>query len=544
MPEKRLNILLLFTDQQRFDTINAAGYPHMVTPNLDRLVNEGCLFRNAYSPCPVCVPARHHLLTGTTVRKHGFTDNVQPPMDASIPTLASLLSTAGYCTKAIGKMHFRPSRNQNGFDSLELMESHPARREDDEYAMYLKSVGLGHIQNLHGVWNVLYEAPQRSIIDDKHHGSTWVADRTIAFLESLKNDSAFFCWSSWLAPHPPLSVPESVRDLYKGKDLPKPIASITEENTFTKLLSQDLTWPPEENRADFFRRRQEAYYAQISFVDQQIGRVLDALEKSGKLDETLIIFSSDHGEMLGDHNAIQKAQPYESASRIPLVMRYPRRLEKGSVREEFFDLNDVLPTVLDLIGITHPDPSSLPGESVFREDKDRSVQYLSLGRKGRRFATVRDQRYKYTYYYGAGILDELFDLELDPGETMNLLRVQPEAPFVIELREKMKTLVKEFETQWGVLNEAIDDKGELMVFAQDKHWNLEQSYQAQVQSFPEWPDQISDPEEAEAMNNFAYEALECVKDQSPLKLNKLNLETWRKKGGDESFFEYIRSHDL
>lgn len=114
-----------------------------------------------------------------------------------------------------------------------------------------------------------------------------------------------------------------MRDLYRDKDLPKPIKSLTGENTFTKLLSQDLTWPPEEGRQEFFRRRQEAYYSQITFVDRQVGRILEALERIGQLDNPLIIFTSNHGEMLGDHNAIQKAQPYESASRIPLIMRYP-----------------------------------------------------------------------------------------------------------------------------------------------------------------------------------------------------------------------------
>ena len=116
----RPNVLILMTDQQRFDTIAAAGYPHMVTPNLDRLVREGCLCRQAYTPNPICIPARYHLLTGLTVRRHGFAGNTATPMNPSVPTLPGLLSDAGYDTRAIGKMHFTPERNRHGFDEMIL----------------------------------------------------------------------------------------------------------------------------------------------------------------------------------------------------------------------------------------------------------------------------------------------------------------------------------------------------------------------------------------------------------------------------------------
>lgn len=508
----RPNILLLMTDQQRFDTIATAGYPHMITPNLDRLVREGCLYRNAYTPNPICIPARYHVLTGRTVRAHGFSTNAGPPLAGSIPTLPGLLSDAGYETRAIGKMHFKPPRRHHGFDRMELSEETPVTREADEYAMYLKSVGLGRVQNIHGVRNLLYEAPQRSLVPEQHHGSKWVADRTIDFLETNRGRQPFFCWTSWIAPHPPFDVPDSVADLYRDKELPAPIRDVTTPNTFTRVMSDDNTLPPADQRDAFMRRRREAYYAQITFVDQQIGRILDALEHTGLLDDTAIIFTSDHGEMLGDHGSHQKAQPYDSCARVPMIVRYPSRVEAGSTFEPFCDLNDILPTALDLAGVEHPHSDDLPGGSLLRDDKDRSTQYLSLGAKGRRWATVRDDRFKYTYYYGLPE-QELFDMEQDPGETTNLLQARPDDADIVDTRDRLYRLVVEHETRWGIEGEVVDANGSLRRYSEPDHGPPGHAAQLRAKQFPKFPGMIADPAERAAMNDFAAEVIEAVRDE-------------------------------
>ena len=235
--DNRPNILLLMTDQQRFDTIHAAGYDFMKTPNLDRLVEDGCLYRYAYSPNPICLAARHNLLTGLTARHHRFPDNVHDiSTRADLPTLPRILSDNGYETRSIGKMHFIPARRHNGFDKMELMEELPNYREQDEYAMYLKEVGLGHIQNIHGVRNLLYMLPQRSIVPEEHHGTFWVGQRTAKFIRSNNGRHPFFLWSSWIAPHPPFDIIDRFADMYRDVDLPEPyqsntpLASLTEEN--------------------------------------------------------------------------------------------------------------------------------------------------------------------------------------------------------------------------------------------------------------------------------------------------------------------------
>jgi arylsulfatase A-like enzyme len=526
--------LLLMTDQQRFDTIAAAGYPHMITPNLDRLVREGCLYRSAYTPNPICLPARYHVLTGQTVRCHGYSTNAGPPLPGAVPTLPQLLADAGYDTRAIGKMHFLPPRRHHGFNRMELMEERPRRRDWDEYAMYLQSVGFGHVQNLHGIRNLLYEVPQRSLVPDEHHGSTWVADRTIAYLEQIGGTQPFFCWSSWIAPHPPFNLPLSVADLYRDVPLPEPIRDVTVPNEFTRVMSDDNTCPPPDDREAFMRRRREAYYAQITYVDRQVGRILDALDAAGQLDNTLIIFTSDHGEMLGDHGSHQKAQPYDSCARIPLVVRYPDRLAPGSVNDAFCDLNDILPTALDVAGVAHPAPAALPGGSLFGDSKDRSTQYLSLGAQGRRFATLRDRRYKYTYYYG--ITDhELFDMANDPDETTNLLVTRGDDPEIQAVRDGLHALVVDHELRWGIEGETVDEHGELCRSETPDHGPPGHAVQSRASQFPLFPEVLADPAERAALTPFAEEAAAAVADEPLSALQRFDLSSWREHGADAAF---------
>lgn len=536
------NILLLMTDQQRFDTIAAAGYDHMITPNLDRLVREGCLFRRAYTPNPICVPARYHTLTGTTVRHHGYAGNTNIPMDISIPTIPSLLSAAGYETRAIGKMHFQPARNHHGFHKMELSEETPRTREADEYAMYLKSVGLGHVQNIHGLRGLLYEWPQRSLVPEEHHGTKWVADRTIDFLETNRGRQPFFCWSSWIAPHPPFDVPESLKDLYKDRDLPKPIRSETTPNEFTRVMSLDNTIPPEGEEEAFFRRRQEVYFTQITHVDQQVGRVLDALERTGLLDETLIIFTADHGEQMGDHGTYQKGQPYDSASHIPMIMRYPKRLQPGSERHDFVDLNDILPTILDLTGVEHPRPDMLPGCSIFGDDKDRSTQYISLGTEGRRFATVVDERYKYTYYYSLEER-ELFDLQEDPGETVNLLDTPPDDPDIQAVVDRLHRQVAEHEARWGPPGH-VDEQGELRRFPELQHASTADLYHIRAKQVPFMPKKEMDPDLRAAFTPYAEEAIQATKDEPLSQLHRLDVSAWRDEGATDEWVERVQREKL
>lgn len=444
------NILLITTDQQRYDTIRAMGYDFMVTPNLDRLAAEGCRYPNAYSCNPVCMAARHNIITGLPARYHGFDDNYfeENPkvIPYDLPTFPQILSDSGYDTAAVGKMHFQPCRRHNGFTKMELMEEIPRNLDDDEYAKYLKENGYGDVQSIHGVRHLLYMLPQRSLIDEAHHGSSWVSERSIHYLKENAGKRPFFLWASFIAPHPPFDVPDGWADLYKGKELPPLKASKTPVSTAAEGKKCIADYPEER----YLQRARELYYASISFVDYNIGKILDYLKETGEYDNTLILFTSDHGEMLGDYGTFQKMLPYDSASRIPFIARYPKKLDAGSIDGRFVDLNDLLPTFLDIAGAVYPRPEILPGESIFIKGgkKERSVQYVEYGHENKRWICLRNKRYKYNYYYGGG-REELFDMEQDPDETTNLLYGNPGSE-ILAVKEDLRFLLTEYEKRCGL----------------------------------------------------------------------------------------------
>lgn len=514
----KMNILLITTDQQRYDTVRACGFEHMVTPNLDALAEDGCIYPNACSPNPVCMAARHNILTGLTARFHGFDDNYfedNPrviPYD--LPTLPQLLSDGGYDTAAIGKMHFQPCRRHNGFTKMELMEEIPRYREDDEYAVYLKEQGFGDIGSIHGVRHLLYMLPQRSLVDEKHHGSTWVADRTIAYLKENGGRRPFFLWSSFIAPHPPFDVPEGWADLYRGKDLPPlkktrtPVSELAEEN-------KGIADYPDEQ---YLLRARELYLASISFVDYQVGRILRQLKEMGIYENTLILFTSDHGEMLGDYGTFQKFLPYDSSVKIPMILRCPGRICPGSEDRRFADLNDILPTCLDAADISYPNPEILPGESLLEKDgfKDRQTQYVEYGHGNRRWISMRDQRYKYNYYFGGG-KEELFDMKCDPDESENLLYGGELDPVYAEVRDRLHSRLTQIEARYGL--KGYVKRGELAVFEEYKRCFYRENN----------PPMFPGKEKGKYMS-LEEEVRKAVENEPVVKLEELDLNYYTEKG--------------
>jgi arylsulfatase len=455
---KKPNILLLITDQQRHDTIACAhtGACDLRTPNFDRLAAGGLRFARAYSPNPVCIPARYNLLTGLTARFHGHADNGSAPLPGGIPCLPQILSEAGYLTHAVGKMHFQPMREHHGFHRMELMEETPRYRQDDDYLRHLQAVGC-RVLHQHGVRHLLYHQPQRSLVPEEHHGTRWVADRAIDFLERNANGPRpFFLKASWIAPHPPENVPERLADCYVGARLPPRIPRVEqrpgrEDILPTARATRHLGDGMVEGDAARLRRHQEHYHASLAFVDEQMGRVLDALDRLGVADETLVIATSDHGEMLGDLDCFQKSVPYEGASRIPLILRWPGRMAAGEVeRERFADLNDILPTCLGAACLPYPGHETLPGSSLLdlSRGRDRTVQYVENGQGAKRWISWRDTRYKYVYAFYGG-WEALFDLEHDPGEQCNLL-VDGVPAELRPVRDRLFRQLVAHEERWGL----------------------------------------------------------------------------------------------
>ena len=518
--DKRPNILILMTDQQRFDTIHRLGYPHMHTPNLDRLTEEGTSYINAYTPTPICLAARQNFLTGLSAKDHGMPDNdftARTPHD--ILTFPRIFADADYDTTAIGKMHFQPMRAHHGYNRLKLMEEVPEHREDDDYLLYLQENGHGDIQNIHGVRNLLYMLPQRSIVPDEYHGTKWVADEGIKVIKENNGKRPFLLYLSWIAPHPPFNCPEKYADYYTNADIPKPYISTTPLNDIAPENAHLGDLPND----DYIKRMREVYYGLISHVDEHVGRVIASLEEIGQLDNTLIIFTSDHGELLGDYGLYQKWLPYGSSSRIPFIVRYPQRFKKDFIAEEFVDLNDIYPTLLDIAGIKYYGKHELAGESIASppQKKDRDYQYVSYSASNRRWCSVTSHEYRYNYFYGGG-KEELFDLINDPYETTNILLTDQASKYEtprITLRKKLVEYEKDY---WKPKYIKDNDFVAFEPFIARPTRNIAR---------PQYPRNTILPDQEKITNDFHNEVLQAISKEKNVKIEELDYKSWQNSFG-------------
>ena len=514
MKGKRPNILMLFVDQLRWDYVHSYGVnPWISTPNIDSIGEEGCRYEYAYSPNPVCIPARHNLITGLTSKYHGFDDNYFGseakccPWD--LPTFAQICSDAGYSTFAVGKMHFQPERRATGFDRFLNMDEVVDDVLEDDYALFLRDKGYGNVGSIHGVRNVLYHQPQQSLLPDELTGSHWVADRTIELLKMRgKQDRPFLIWSGFIQPHPPLASPHSFSHLYDGK-VPKHTSSITPLSRLLEELKCIADLPDEEN----INRMRENYAGAVSWVDYNVGRILQALKESGLEENTVVIFTSDHGEMLGDLDTYQKMNAHEPSARIPFLIRWPGHIAPGTVNTDFMDLNDLLPTFVDLARTKYPGNYELPGESLFAEHprKNRSVVYAEHQKGSRRWCMIRDHRYKLIHYYGDD--DQLFDLQKDPEERINLLYGYNDDPEIKAVLNRLYPILKQYEEKWGIDGHMKD--GEFIEFPP-----------FEIRSYYEscYPNQVIKLRgEENDYDELADEILSAIRDEPTVHLSRLHL---------------------
>jgi arylsulfatase A-like enzyme len=425
------NVLFVLTDQQRWDALGAAGNDEIETPNLDQLAGEGIHFENCFVQAATCMPSRQSLFTGQYPSQlDSYTNGVPLPEDAR--TLPRLLDPAGYTTANVGALHFKPHANRDhrtphpdyGFDRLELSEEpgcYPDRYRTwvrDRAPEALDRVSLGPPPAANewpfdiGIDDINHPPPGR----DRNHQpvsfepgpelthAAFVADRSIEFVRSASEP--FCCVANIFAPHPPWTAPAEYLDLYDPE-----------------ALSLPDHLPPEHERDPEYsderlRAARQAYYAMVTDVDRQVGRVLEALESEGIADETLVIFTSDHGELLGEHGSWGKGWPgYEPASHVPLLVRWPEGVEDPGSRESgIVELTDLVPTILDCAGIQIP--PDLLGQSIrpaFTGAFEGRSSALMEGSGGK---TLRTDRYRYIVEGDGG--EQFYDLETDPGERTDL----------------------------------------------------------------------------------------------------------------------------
>lgn len=330
----RPNILFITADQLRQDCIGCYGNTVIRTPHIDRLAQDGIIFQRAYTAATLCVPSRQSILTGQYPSKHGSRGN-RSAIPEGTTTFVSVLGDAGYNTAAFGKMHFHPTYADYGFDIMKLAEQDGDGRFKDDYHQYLAGQGL------HDKWDEWDQIAEKragappdywesygaivSEIPEEHYHSTWIANQTIEYIKNYQEESPFFAWMSFIKPHHPFDPPAPYDNAYSPDEVIIPQASGGWEE---KPL---LTAGGEDPRIAYFdtrkmteselRRVIALYYGMIEHIDVQIGRVIDSLEQKGLKDNTLIVFTSDHGDYLGEHGLFLKHPniPYDALARVPLI---------------------------------------------------------------------------------------------------------------------------------------------------------------------------------------------------------------------------------
>lgn len=426
----RPNILLITTDQQRGDCLGADGHPALETPYLDELAASGARFRCAYSAVPSCTPARAAIMTGMDQWNHGRLDMTGTDYLGYPATLPGELAAAGYHTQGVGKMHFHPQRALYGFHGTVLDES--GRQEDPGFVSDYHRWFAEHRQGPYGYrdhsvdWNSWMARPTH--LPEHLHPTHWTASQGIEFLQQRDPTRPFFMWLSFARPHSPYDAPRVYYDMYADHpDLPAPAIGDWAEPFGVPNADTNADRGKRSDRE--IRRAQAGYYGNITFIDHQIGRVLYELRHRDPeaYENTLVIFASDHGDMVGDHHHWRKTYAYEGSARVPLIVCPPRTwdVERGSVHDQPVELRDIMPTLLDAAGVTVPE--SVDGESLLRLVRDPEAPWREFvqGEHTRSYGLTYGMQYvtdgaeKYIWFHHTGA-EQFFDLTSDPHECHDL----------------------------------------------------------------------------------------------------------------------------
>lgn len=421
------------TDQLRGDCLGIAGHPDVKTPYLDTLASKGILFNRSYSACPSCIAARAGFHTGMSQEHHrrvGYQDGIPWRYEH---TLAGELSKAGYYTQCVGKMHVDPVRNYLGFHHVDLHDGYlhwsrygstPYQSSQfivDDYFYWLKDQkGIHADTTVSGIdCNSWIARPFP--YEEEYHPTNWVTQRCLDFLRRRDPDMPFFLMASYLRPHPPFDAPACYFDLYRDKELAPPALGDWEDTGLLKERGRhfDSFTGPED--PDLIRQAQVGYYACITHLDHQIGRLIMALTEYELADDTVILFTSDHGEELCDHHYFRKSLPYEGSTHIPCILSGNPSLTgltPHTVCNQVVELRDIMPTLLELAGA--PVPSSVDGKSLLSLAKNPDGQFReylhgehSYGDLSNHYIVTSTDKFCWFCQTGR---EQYFNLEEDPKE--------------------------------------------------------------------------------------------------------------------------------
>ncbi|MFC5464561.1 sulfatase [Lederbergia graminis] len=480
--QKKPNILLITTDQQHWNTIQALGNNHIKTPNLNRLVEEGTAFERAYVASPVCTPSRSTIITGEYPSRHGCW-NIGVELDENRTTIGEIMQENGYMTGLFGKAHFKPVLKEGsfeapphihkrefwekwdgpyyGFDKVAMVHGHSD--EDSSHGMHYGAwlvkqgidpakyfgPGGGHRE---GSWD----------IPEEYHYTRWTADQTLDFIEQREGEKPFLAWCSFQDPHNAFLCPEPWNSMYDPEQMPDFIekeGEMADKPSIHQCLIEDrmheldidVTADPGHDTGgvqclghtnkkigyDRAKRWLASYYGMISLIDYHVGRILDRLEKNGLAEDTLVIFTSDHGDYAGNHGFWLKGPiHYEDILRVPFLARWKGTIPAGKRTQSLISLVDLAPTFLEVAGIKGSPSMQGVSQLETMKNPNQAIRDWCLveNRAEPNFyvKTLVMDRYKLNYYLNRNE-GELYDLEKDPYEFVNLYS----DPDYAELKMKM-----------------------------------------------------------------------------------------------------------
>lgn len=469
MGPRRQNILLITSDQQHWNTLGITN-PEIKTPNLDALAARGTIFARTYCPNPTCTPTRASLITGLYPSQHGAWA-LGTKLPESVRTVGQDLGAAGYRTALVGKAHFQPLKSTDefssleaypvlqdldfwrkfdepfyGFDHVELARNHVDEAHvGQHYALWLEEKGLKN-------WRDYFAKPTGTMdrqqwkwnIPEEYHYDTWIAERSSALLEEYgAKEEPFFLWASFFDPHPPYLVPEPWDTMYDPEEVTVPQVTPEEhdDNPPHFRMTQEKTpdfsayMEPGGSYCHGFHSHLRdpgklakdiaVYYGMVSCMDKYIGKILDKLDELGLAENTLVVFTTDHGHFYGQHGLVAKGPfHYEDMIKVPFIVSMPGAIPEGATSEALQNLVDLSPTFLSFAGIDIPRTmSGVDQKDVWLGSVERVRDHTIVENHHQpttiHVKTYVDKRYKLTVYlnheYG-----ELFDLGADPGEIRNL----------------------------------------------------------------------------------------------------------------------------
>jgi len=460
------------TDQQRWDALGAAGNKSVISPNIDYLAGEGHMFSNAYTSTPSSTPARAGLLTGMNPWHHGLLGygRVAEHYKYEMP---QMLKDIGYRTMGIGKMHWNPQNALHGFEITLLDESgrveSPYFMSDYRKWFNIQAFGLNPDSTGLG-WNA--HGAKAYVLPEYLHPTVWTGDRAVEAIQGYSSTQPLFLKISFARPHSPYDPPTRFIDMYANKDIPDPVVG-------DWCIKSDIDKHPEKKPdaafgnfgIEYAKNSRKCYYASITFIDEQIGRIIDELKEKGMYDNSLICFVSDHGDMLGDHNLWRKTYAYEGSAAIPYIVKLPKYMESGLSQGEIVDapveLRDLLPTFLAINGTDVPkDMDGLSLLPLLQKKKSTWRKYIDMEHATAYYTdnywcALTDGKIKYIWFFRTG-KQQLFDLTKDPHELHDLSDMASYKNKLEEMRKAMAEHLQERGDEWVKDGELVIRKQNLL----------------------------------------------------------------------------------